>query len=118
MAETSTSTRTRTSTIEERFRSSIVLVLELVLPMNTVWISLIVRSLDVFGFDGYGPKKVAFLGGSAGGCRLFWKKHHAQFRRLGSQVLDFGFLVFDFVVLHAFVDILGSVLEHSVDERG
>ena len=55
--------------------------------------------------------------GNTGGSGLFWKEDHAEFCRLGSEVLDFGFLIFGFVVLHALVHILGSILEHSVEKH-
>jgi hypothetical protein len=77
------------------------------------------EELEMFPvFDGFGPKRWFVLGDSTGVSCLFWKKDHAEFRRLGSQVLDFGCLVFGFVVLHALVDILGSIFEHSVEEHG
>jgi hypothetical protein len=90
----------------------------IVLPMNTGWISLIVRILECFGFLVIlGRKRSVLSGGSTGASCLVWNKDHAKSRRLGPQVLDFACLVFGFVELHAYVDILGSILEHPVDEH-
>jgi uncharacterized membrane protein YdjX (TVP38/TMEM64 family) len=43
---------------------------------------------------------------------------HTEASSLAAKVLKLGFLILAFVMLHAFVDVVGAVLEHPIDQYG
>ena len=53
---------------------------------------------------------------SGGEGRGICHQTHAEFGRLAAKVLEFGCSIFSFVMFHPLVDILGPILEHSVNE--